>query len=364
MQYEVTKSGALLEVRNLSKVYDKARVVNDVSFRVEPGRFLTLLGPSGSGKTTILRMIAGFTDPSEGEIEIQGKTVGHIPPHKRNIGVVFQNYALFPHLTVFQNVAYPLQLRGTPKTEILKRVEQALERVRLGGYQKRFPKSLSGGQQQRIALARAIVFEPSVLLMDEPLGALDKRLRETMQVEIRELQEKLGITTISVTHDQIEALVMSDTIVILDNGILQQIGSPDDVYRRPQNRFVADFIGDSNFFAGSVTRHEKGDCDFETNGGLRIRAISSNAAAFDKGMHAVIRPESVQLGEATKDLDNSFQGTIREIVYLGEALKYFISIGHGELVTAKLLAGQNSAEFRVGATLRLGWNKSDCLLVN
>jgi putative spermidine/putrescine transport system ATP-binding protein len=351
-------------VRNLSKVYDKARVVSDVSFRVEPGRFLTLLGPSGSGKTTILRMIAGFTDPTEGQIEIQGRNLGQTPPHKRNIGVVFQHYALFPHLTVFQNVAYPLQMRGTPKDEISERVGRSLDLVRLGGFQKRFPKQLSGGQQQRVALARAIVFEPSVLLMDEPLGALDKRLRETMQVEIRELQEKLGITTISVTHDQIEALVMSDTIVILDNGILQQIGSPNDVYRCPQNRFVADFIGESNFFAGRVTRHEEGNCELETPGGMLIQALSSDPAAGDKEVHAVVRPESIQIGEASKDLDNAFQGTIQEIVYLGDVVKYFISLGHGERVTAKLLAGQNPAALSVGATLRVGWNKSDCLVVH
>ena len=215
--------GASLEARGLSKAFGGARVVSDVSFRVEGGALLTLLGPSGSGKTTTLRMIAGFEDPDAGQILVADEDITERPAHRRNIGVVFQQYALFPHLTVSQNVAYPLEMRRYGRAEIRSRVGAALDLVRLQGYETRYPRQLSGGQQQRVALARAIVFEPPVLLMDEPLGALDKRLRETMQVEVRRLQQQLGITTVSVTHDQVEALVMSDLIAVMDGGVLHQL---------------------------------------------------------------------------------------------------------------------------------------------
>lgn len=250
--------GAPLEVRQLSKMFGATRVVDDLSFRVEGGAFLTLLGPSGSGKTTTLRMIAGFEDPTEGEIRVADDVVTEAPAHKRNIGVVFQQYALFPHLTVFQNIAYPLEMRKRAKGEIRRRVESVVALVRLQGFESRYPKQLSGGQQQRVALARAIVFEPPVLLMDEPLGALDKRLREVMQVEIRHLQRQLGITTVSVTHDQIEALVMSDVIAVLDRGRLQQIAPPLEAYQRPANQFVADFIGESNLLSGTMSPAQAG----------------------------------------------------------------------------------------------------------
>src|SRR2546428_5589183 len=242
---------ATLEVRGLVKAFGETRVVDDVSFKIDSGMLLTLLGPSGSGKTTTLRMIAGFEEPTSGEIRVGGELITDTPAHKRNIGVVFQQYALFPHLTVFQNVAYPLEMRRRSKAETRTRVEAALGLVRRQGFESRYPKQLSGGQQQRVALARAIVFEPPVLLMDEPLGALDKRLREVMQVEIRHLQKQLGITTVSVTHDQVEALVMSDVIAVLDGGALQQIGPPLEVYRRPANQFVADFIGESDLLSGN-----------------------------------------------------------------------------------------------------------------
>src|SRR5262245_46958520 len=229
--------GATLEVERLAKTFGGHRVVDDLSFRIESGMFLTLLGPSGSGKTTTLRMIGGFEEPTAGEILVAGQPITRRPAHKRNIGVVFQQYALFPHLTVFGNVAYPLEMRRRSRREIRSRVEAALGLVRLHGFESRYPRQLSGGQQQRVALARAIVFEPPVLLMDEPLGALDKRLREAMQLELKRLQSRLGVTVIYVTHDQEEALTLSDRIAVMNRGRIEQLGDPAELYERPRTAF-------------------------------------------------------------------------------------------------------------------------------
>mgnify|MGYP001459915650 CR=1 FL=1 len=231
-----------VQVQSLSRHFGEVRAVDDVSFDIRPGEFLTLLGPSGSGKTTLLMMIAGFSRPTAGSIRIGGQEIVHLPPHKRNIGMVFQNYALFPHMTVGENIAYPLRLRKTGRAEVEERVRKVLDLVQLGGYAGRRIGQLSGGQRQRIALARAIVFEPRILLMDEPLSALDKQLRETMQIEIRKLHDRLGTTTISVTHDQREALTMSDRIAVFSNGRLAQIATPFGLYEQPENRFIAQFI--------------------------------------------------------------------------------------------------------------------------
>ncbi len=350
--------GAPLEVRRLTKAFGGTRVVDDVSFSVEGGAFLTLLGPSGSGKTTTLRMIAGFEEPTEGDILVAGASITDRPPYRRNIGVVFQQYALFPHLTVFQNVAYPLQMRGTPKAHVVERVRRALGLVRLDGFADRHPRQLSGGQQQRVALARAIVFEPPVLLMDEPLGALDKRLREDMQVELRHLQRELGITTVSVTHDQVEALVMSDVIAVLDGGRLQQLGPPLEVYRRPANQFVADFIGESNLLSGTLGE----DAIFTTGKGLRVR-LAAGAAAPGPA-HLVVRPEYVRLGAAAAGRANCYQAEVLELLYVGDLVKYRLLLDQRDELVAKTLAPSVEQPWKTGQQLTVGWDPADCLTVN
>jgi spermidine/putrescine ABC transporter ATP-binding subunit len=348
--------GAPLEVRRLSKAFGGARVVDDVSFAVEGGAFLTLLGPSGSGKTTTLRMIAGFEEPTAGDILVAGASITDRPPYRRNIGVVFQQYALFPHLTVFQNVAYPLQMRRAPRRDIADRVRRALGLVRLDGFADRYPGQLSGGQQQRVALARAIVFEPPVLLMDEPLGALDKRLREDMQVEVRHLQRELGITTVSVTHDQVEALVMSDVIAVLDGGRLQQLGPPLEVYRRPANQFVADFIGESNLLTGALGD----DGVFTTGKGLRVRV----AAGAPGAAHLVVRPEYVRLGPAADGRANRYPAEVLELLYVGDLVKYRLLVDQRDELTAKTLAPSVDQPWKPGQPLTVGWDPADCLTVN
>jgi putative spermidine/putrescine transport system ATP-binding protein len=353
--------GAPLEVRRLTKAFGGTRVVDDVSFAVEGGTFLTLLGPSGSGKTTTLRMFAGFEEPTEGDILVAGASIIDRPPYRRNIGVVFQQYALFPHLTVLQNVAYPLQMRRTPRADIAERVRRALGLVRLDGFADRYPRQLSGGQQQRVALARAIVFEPPVLLMDEPLGALDKRLREDMQVELRHLQRELGITTVSVTHDQVEALVMSDVIAVLDGGRLQQLGPPLEVYRRPANQFVADFIGESNLLSGTL--ETAGDeIVFTTGKGLRVR-LAAGAAASGPA-HLVVRPEYVRLGPAAAGRANRYQAEVLELLYVGDLVKYRLLLDQRDELIAKTLAPSVDQPWTTGQQLAVGWDPADCLTVN
>jgi spermidine/putrescine ABC transporter ATP-binding subunit len=353
--------GARLEVRHLTKAFGGTRVVDDVSFAVEGGGFLTLLGPSGSGKTTTLRMIAGFEEPTAGQILVGDEEIADRPPYRRNIGVVFQQYALFPHLTVFRNVAYPLEMRRVPRAEIRQRVERALELVRLTGLESRHPRQLSGGQQQRVALARAIVFEPPLLLMDEPLGALDKRLRELMQVEVRHLQRQLGITTVSVTHDQVEALLMSDVIAILDHGRLQQIGPPLEVYRKPANQFVADFIGESNLLQGAVGAD--GDAAVFTSArGLRVRLASTPGAAG--AAHLCVRPESLRLGPDAGACANRYPAEVLERLYVGDLVKYRLLVDEKDEVVAKTLAPSAAQPWRTGERVTVGWDPADCLTVN
>ena len=353
--------GASVEVSHLVKAFTQSRVVDDVSFTIDAGAFLTLLGPSGSGKTTTLRMIAGFEAPTSGAIAIGGRAVTDAPAHKRNIGMVFQQYALFPHLTVFGNVAYPLEMRRRPRAEIKERVAAALELVRLQRFEQRYPRQLSGGQQQRVALARAVVFEPPVLLMDEPLGALDKRLRETMQVEIRHLQRQLGITTLSVTHDQVEALVMSDVIAILDQGKLQQIGPPLQVYRRPVNQFVADFIGESNLLAGRVAVADAGPV-FTSARGLAVH-LAPGAEARERA-HMVVRPESVRIGNTAAAAANGYGAEVLEVLYVGDLVKYRVRMDSGDELVAKTLAPSTGGPWQTGQRVAVGWDTGDCLTVN
>ena len=303
---------ARLELEGLSKHFGSTVAVRDVSLDVRDGEFLVLLGPSGCGKTTTLRMIAGFIAPSAGRVRLDGEDVTALPPWKRNAGMVFQSYALFPHLTVGENVAFGLEMRKVPRAEMSPRVAEALRLVRLGGLSERLPRQLSGGQQQRVALARALVIRPDVLLLDEPLSNLDAKLRETVRVEIRELQHDLGITTVMVTHDQEEALIMADRLVVMSEGSVRQVGSQRDLYERPADSFVAGFVGRSNLLAGAVV----GPGRFQTDGGLSIACVDGTPGP---GVIA-LRPERLVLGAAAAALDNRVSGTVELVSYLGSSI--------------------------------------------
>lgn len=333
--FNMTQSSAALPVQlqALSKSYGSVRAVEDVSFDVTAGEFLTLLGPSGSGKTTLLMMIAGFSRPTHGSIRIGGQEIVHLPPHKRNIGMVFQNYALFPHLSVGENIAYPLRLRNAGKAETGERVRNVLDLVQLSGYAGRRIGELSGGQRQRVALARAIVFEPRILLMDEPLSALDKQLRETMQFEIRRLHDRLGMTTISVTHDQREALTMSDRIAVFSNGKLAQIATPTGLYDQPENQFIAEFIGESSFLplrkAGTGLAY-----------GDQLIKFDHDPPESSANPMLMLRPELLHIAvpeETNPDGDsNLFEGLVRAVVFQGDSLLYEVVLNGGQRVVARV----------------------------
>jgi spermidine/putrescine ABC transporter ATP-binding subunit len=321
-------SAAFLSLRALSKSYGSTRAVADVDLDVAAGELVTLLGPSGSGKTTILMAVAGFVEPDVGDIAVAGRSLRGVPPYRRNVGVVFQQYALFSHLTVSRNVAYPLAVRRVPKAEQRGAVSEALELVRLSGLGDRYPRELSGGQQQRVALARALVFRPPILLMDEPLGALDRKLRAEMQLEIRDIQRQLNITTVYVTHDQDEALTLSDRIAVVHEGRIVQIGTPREVYERPQNVFVARFLGDSNLLPGRVTMKE--DSRLVVRSGeltLRVRA-----ADFRDGeeMWILVRPELIRLD--TPGAEDGYPALVEEVLYLGATVRLTVRAGGQRII--------------------------------
>jgi putative spermidine/putrescine transport system ATP-binding protein len=351
----------MVKVKELFKNFNTVKAVDGISFEVAEGDFLTLLGPSGSGKTTTLMMIAGFEYPTSGDIRVRGASVVALPPYRRNIGMVFQNYALFPHLTIYENIAFPLKMRKAPKSTIREKVHAVLDLVRLGGVEERFPNQLSGGQQQRIALARAMVFDPPLLLMDEPLGALDKKLREHMQLEIKQIQEEVGITIIYVTHDQGEALTMSNRIAIMNAGRIEQIGSPNEVYERPANKFVADFIGESNFLEGTVVSVERKNLLIRTESGLQFKALARKP--FLKGGKATVslRPEKIFLvskGRKGKPI-NPLAGVVKDVIYIGEIIRYKIRLGKNELITLKEQTRSDRKQFKKGEKVTVGWLPED-----
>jgi putative spermidine/putrescine transport system ATP-binding protein len=309
----------LVSFRAVDKSYDGEQyVVEGLDLDIHRGEFLTLLGPSGSGKTTCLMMLAGFEYPTRGEITLEGRVINRIPPHRRQIGVVFQSYALFPHLTVEQNVAYPLAIRRIDKPGIARRVAQALEMVQMGSYGKRRPAQLSGGQQQRVALARALVFDPPLVLMDEPLGALDKRLREHMQLEIKELHRKLNLTVVYVTHDQGEALTMSDRVAIFDAGRIQQIDQVRCLYETPSNRIVANFVGDSNQFHGVVVDAANERCQVRLADGTRVWGTADTRLAVGTTVHACVRPERLNVLAPGQPAVNRLGATALGLIYHGD----------------------------------------------
>ncbi len=358
------QAGAEVELRSLSRFYGSFTAVHDVNLQVSPGEFVTFLGPSGSGKSTTLMMIAGFTIPSQGDVRVDGRSIIAQPVHKRNIGMVFQNYALFPHLDVAGNVAFPLEMRNIPKAEIRERVARALRLVRLEDFGNRRPRQLSGGQQQRVALARALVFEPPILLLDEPLGALDAKLREEMKFELKQLHHKIGATILFVTHDQEEALTLSDRIVVFEEGGISQIGTPDELYNAPGNRFVADFIGETNLLSGPVDSVNDESCTIRLPGGARLCGpLRKGLDTPRKSACFTLRLESVRLGDAAAGLENRFEGVIEEFLFIGNARKYLIRLAPDLTITARAPARQQGVALEPGTRLQVGWPASEMLMV-
>ena len=351
--------GAGLELRNLTKHYGGDRALDDVSLAVEPGEFLTLLGPSGSGKTTTLNAIAGFVELTSGEILLDGSPLADLPPHKRNIGVVFQHYALFPHMTVFDNVAFSLRQRKVGKRETDRLVHEALELVDLEGYTRRYPAQLSGGQQQRVAVARAIVFEPPLLLMDEPLGALDRKLRDSLQVQLRRLHRELGITFVYVTHDQDEALALSQRIAVFNEGKIEQIGTPDQLYERPETLFVARFIGESNVFVGEA---ETRDDQVVVEGpGYRLDADRRRSSIASGPCAMVVRPEAMTVDpvrphrQGDEENRNVLAGELKDKVYLGATVKLYVQLDCGQTAVVRGSALE-TADLAAGERVEIGWS--------
>jgi spermidine/putrescine ABC transporter ATP-binding subunit len=327
-----------------------------VTLTARPGEFLTLLGPSGSGKTTTLACVAGFAVPTEGEVLIEGARVTFDPPFKRNVGMVFQNYALFPHMTVADNLAFPLRMRKLPAATIRDRVARGLALVQLEGLGARHPRQLSGGQQQRVALARALVFEPPVLLMDEPLGALDKQLRLEMQLELKHLQARLGVTVIYVTHDQEEALTLSDRIAVMNRGRIEQIGEPTELYETPVTGFVAQFIGESNRLEGTIGAGDGGGPVLITGSGLRLPARSGGPPVGEPAV-LFLRPERIAIvPDGGAGAGPTVAGDVVEAVYVGEATRYVIRAAGGETFTVKRLNLDTADRFKVGARVTLRWD--------
>lgn len=356
----------LVEMRQLQKSYDgKFKVIDGLDLTIYRGEFLTLLGPSGSGKTTLLMMLAGFESPSAGDILYDGRAIGGLPPHQRNFGVVFQNYALFPHMSVFDNVAFPLTIRKLTKGEVAKRVDLALAMVRLSDFASRRPAELSGGQQQRVALARALVFEPDLVLMDEPLGALDKNLREQLQLEIKQLHEKLGVTIVYVTHDQTEAMVMSDRIAIFNRGRIEQLDSPRRIHEHPATAFVARFMGETNMFAGKVAAvHPDGRCEIELESGRRFRGVSPRCETIGSARLVAVRPERIRLTPAPGFCENVVAGIITESIYLGDRISVRIATEDGLELTVSGGVEQVDNPPARGSSVEIGWNSEHCLVLD
>ena len=355
----MTIASPLVEFRGVEKRYAAGgpAAVADLDLAIERGEFLTLLGPSGSGKTTTLMMLAGFETPSAGAILLGGASLADRPPYRRNMGVVFQNYALFPHMSVAQNVAFPLRVRGIKGSEAAKKVANALALVKLDGLGERRPDALSGGQRQRVALARALVFEPDLVLMDEPLGALDRQLREHLQVEIKRIQRALGLTIVYVTHDQGEALTMSDRIAVFAGGRVQQVGRPDAVYERPANAFVAAFVGENNMLTGTVVTRHDDQCAIRLPGGQIVRAMATGTMMPGDNVIAAIRPEHVETGAAPPACCNAIEARVEELAYHGDHSRMRAALdGGGSLV----IRTPSAADFRSGQLLPIGWCTDRC----
>lgn len=345
-----------LRVEGLSKNYGGSLALRQTDLSVPSGEFLTLLGPSGSGKTTLLQMICGLTEPTTGRVFLNGVDHTHTPVHRRDLGLVFQHYGLFPHLTVAENVAFPLKMRGLAPAELVGRVEAALAMVQLESFRARFPRELSGGQQQRVALARCFIYQPSVILMDEPLGALDKKLREHMQLEIKRLHRETGATVVYVTHDQEEALALSDRICLMNHAEVEQLGTPQELYARPRTAFAAEFIGISNIFRGEVANGANGSAFLATRqGSLRIDGLggpTSGPAAL------VVRPEQIEVDGA---YENRITGTVTEMIFAGSETRMLVGLAGGERAIVRLRHGGLVPS--LGETVALGWRTANAVVV-
>ena len=362
----VNQARRAVELRGLTKRYGEETVVDAIAVSIAPGEFFSLLGPSGSGKTTSLMMVAGFVRPDGGTVLLDGEDIAVLPPQKRGFGMVFQNYAIFPHLNVFENIAFPLRARHWAKDAIGKRVNWALELVRLARFGDRDARQLSGGQQQRVALARAIVFHPPVVLMDEPLGALDKNLRFEMQVEIKEIQQRLGMTVLYVTHDQEEAMSMSDRIAIMDHGRIHQVGSPGEVYERPANAFVGRFLGEANLIDGTVTSEAGGVVRLRLASGQELRAPRGNSCGPGRGV-LFIRPERVEIAPGAAATGepggNTLAGKVRRCSFLGNILRYAVHVDGAAPITVDLQNAAGVLPLPVDTPVMLRWPVADSLIL-
>ncbi|CAH0260289.1 Spermidine/putrescine import ATP-binding protein PotA [Pseudomonas sp. Bi70] len=353
---DTSSSDILVSFRGVQKSYDGENlIVKDLNLDIRKGEFLTLLGPSGSGKTTSLMMLAGFETPTAGEITLAGKRLNNVPPHKRDIGMVFQNYALFPHMTVAENLAFPLSVRGMSKADVGEKVKRSLSMVQLDAFAGRYPAQLSGGQQQRVALARALVFEPQLVLMDEPLGALDKQLREHMQMEIKHIHQRLGVTVVYVTHDQSEALTMSDRVAVFHQGEIQQIAPPRELYESPRNTFVAQFIGENNRFAGELVERTGDTCTVQLGRGEKVQALAVNVGQPGDAVSLSIRPERIRLNNAAEGCDNRFSGRVSEFIYLGDHVRVRLEVCGKTDFFVKQPIAELDPGLAVGDVIPLGW---------
>jgi putative spermidine/putrescine transport system ATP-binding protein len=354
------KGDAYVRFIAVDKTYDgELLVVRDLDLDVGRGEFLTLLGPSGSGKTTCLMMLAGFETVTHGEIVLDGRPINHVPPYKRDIGMVFQNYALFPHMTVAENLAFPLEVRKLPRAEIEAYVMRTLDMVQLAGFGQRRPAQLSGGQQQRVAVARALVFEPKLVLMDEPLGALDKQLREQMQYEIKHIHERTGVTVLYVTHDQSEALTMSNRIAVMNQGAIQQLATPQDLYERPENAFVARFIGENNRLLGTVREVDGHACVVEVEGGL-VRALAVKVDGVGSRSTLSLRPERVLIDPDPESCPNRFEARVEELIYHGDHTRTRVRACGCDDFVIKVPNSAGRVHLRAGELIRIGWRLEDC----
>jgi len=352
-------SNPFIHFDKVSKAFGIVTVVDDLDLSIAKGEFVSMLGPSGSGKTTLLMMLAGFEKPTSGAISVGGKRVDALPPYRRNMGVVFQNYALFPHMTVAENVAFPLKMRGVARSEVVERVSRALDMVQLSSFQDRKPIQLSGGQQQRVALARALVFEPEVVLMDEPLGALDKKLREQMQLDIRDIHRRLGLTIVFVTHDQGEALTMSDRIAIFNHGKIEQIGTPSQIYDHPKTQFVAQFIGETNLLAGKVRKTEHGSLVVRLESGADLHVVSDADVDVGKQVKISIRPERIAINAGSASV-NSLQATVADVVYHGDHLQVRARHQGSDLI---IKANRNVSPPSIGDGVAVSFSPEQCWVV-
>ncbi|QYK42177.1 MAG: ABC transporter ATP-binding protein [Paracoccaceae bacterium] len=349
--------GSGIAIRDVVKTYGGFRATDRVSLAIEPGEFITLLGPSGSGKTTLLNLLAGFQRIDSGEILVDGRPINNVPTHRRGFGMVFQSYALFPNMTVNQNVAFPLRMAGVDRATTERRVAETLEIMRLSEHARKLPSEMSGGQQQRVAIARAIVMRPKVVLMDEPLSALDRRLRESIQIEIRELHQTIGSTILFVTHDQSEALTMSDRIAVMDAGRIVQVGRPSEIYRHPENRFVASFVGESNLIDAEVVQKRGRTMTLRSRGGYVFQAESRES--FDIGRATVlVRPERIAITDEPRP--NSISATVISALFLGETLRIEVRLDGGETLLIRCTDTARRPLPSVGDTLHVGWGAEDC----